>query len=118
MIYLVAATSPQMILRSGKSKYLSTLLKTSLPSDVRFFTSSMVLRTSFIIFSSIPKKQWRAYSFSSLFILDVPHLITKGHKLFTSTYILCNKKFGNFLIHLQMVIFISVSTVCRGLWPS
>jgi len=36
-----------------------------------------------------------AYSFSSLFILDVATQSQKDHKLFSTTYILCNIKIGN-----------------------
>jgi hypothetical protein len=39
--------------------------------------------------------QMGAYSFSSLFLLDVATESQKVHKLFSATYILCNKKFGN-----------------------
>jgi len=35
------------------------------------------------------------YSFSSLFILYVATESQKDHKLFSATYILCNKKIGN-----------------------
>ena len=39
--------------------------------------------------------QLRAYSFSSLFILDVATQSQKDHKLFSATYILCGKKLCN-----------------------
>jgi len=41
------------------------------------------------------QEQWGAYSFSSLFILDIATESHKDHKVFSATYILCNKKFGN-----------------------
>jgi len=36
--------------------------------------------------------KWGAYTFSSLFILDVATLSQKDHKLFITTYNLCSKK--------------------------
>jgi hypothetical protein len=38
---------------------------------------------------------WGAYSFSSSFVLDVATESQKDHKLFSATFILCNKNFGN-----------------------
>ena len=38
------------------------------------------------------QKQWQAYTFSSMFILDVATKSQKDHKLFSATYILCSKK--------------------------
>ena len=34
--------------------------------------------------------QWKAYGFSSMFILDVATKSQKDHKLFSATYILCS----------------------------
>jgi hypothetical protein len=42
--------------------------------------------------------EWRAYSFSSLFILDVATESQKDHKLFSATYNLCSEKIGNIKI--------------------
>jgi len=41
------------------------------------------------------KSKWGAYSFSSLFILDVSTKSQKDHKLFNATYNLCSKKISN-----------------------
>jgi len=57
---------------------------------VLFFYFSNLVPSDFVMCS-----EWRAYSFSSLFILDVTTLSQKDHKLFSTTYILCSKKFGN-----------------------
>ena len=34
--------------------------------------------------------EWQAYTFSSMFILDVASKSQKDHKLFSATYILCS----------------------------
>ena len=39
-------------------------------------------------------KQWRAYAFSSMFILDVAPKSQKDHKLFSAPYILCIKNYA------------------------
>ncbi len=39
--------------------------------------------------------QWEPTILVSLFILDVATQSQKDHKLFSATYILCNKKIGN-----------------------
>jgi len=39
--------------------------------------------------------QWGAYTFSSLFVLDVATKSQKDHQLFSTAYNLCSKKIGN-----------------------
>jgi len=43
----------------------------------------------------VEKVEWGAYSFSSLFILNVTTLSQKDLKLFSTTYNFCSKKIGN-----------------------
>ena len=38
----------------------------------------------------LSKSKWRAYTFSSMFILDVATKSQKDHKLFSATYTLCS----------------------------
>jgi len=44
---------------------------------------------------SYARTQWGAYSFSSLFILDVATESQKDHKLFSAICNLCSKKISN-----------------------
>jgi len=57
------------------------------------------------------QNEWGSYSFSSLFILDVATESQKDHKLFSATYILCNKKIGDKKIKVPHSL--TVSIFCR-----
>ena len=59
-----------------------------------FSTSKIKKSQAYVTIYNMPK-QWRAYAFSSMFVLDVATKSPKDHKLLRATYILCSKKICN-----------------------